>query len=124
MGGVLGPDLDEASKRLSPAEMLGDILKPSQTINELYQTSTILLNDDSVLTGIIAKQNEENIELVESTHTSAALTTVSRNQVVEIKNSEVSTMPMGLLNTFTHEEILDLLVYIRSGRENPSESQE
>lgn len=114
VGGVIGPELGEVSKRLNPADMLDAILKPSKTINEHYRISTVVLNDDRQFSGVIERENATMIELVENSQASVPPTKISRDQIVEINTAETSTMPMGLLNTLTREEILDLLAYIRS----------
>ena len=119
VGGVIGPELGEVSKRLSPSEMLAEILDPWKTINEQYQTSIVSMNDGRLFDGIIIKRDANMIELVENRQANVPPTKISLDQIVEIKTSEFSTMPMGLLNTLTREEILDLLAYIRSDSNPP-----
>ena len=115
VGGTLGPELDEVSRRLSPADMLAEILSPSKTINERYRISVIHLDDGGIVSGMIAKQDAEVIHLVEDAQATDETTKIARNRIAKMTPSEVSTMPMGLLNALTRDEILDLLAYIRSG---------
>ena len=115
VGGQLGPDLAEATQRLKPAEMLTEILAPSTTINEQYRSWSVLLDEGTVLTGLITKQDDEAIHIVQNPLASADPIRISRDRIEAMKSSTVSTMPMGLLNTLSREEILDLLAYVRSG---------
>ena len=114
VGGVIGPDLTEASKRLAPAEMLAEIIEPSKTINEQFQTSVLILNDGRIVSGIIKKQDAKTIHLLTNLRAKGQQIEIHRERVVAIRGSNTSTMPAGLLNTLTREEILDLLAYIRS----------
>lgn len=115
VGGVLGPELGEVTTRLKPADMLAEILEPSKTINEEYRTWMINLDDGRMLSGVISKQDEEAIYFVQNPLASTKPIKILRDQIEDQRSSAVSTMPMGLLNTLTREEILDLLAYIRSG---------
>ncbi len=114
VGGVVGPNLTEVSKRLGPAEMLAEIIEPSKTINENYRTWVIALSDGSIASGIITKQDSKAIHLVENPLASTQPIEIPRDRIIATESSNVSTMPMGLLNTLSREEILDLLAYIRS----------
>jgi putative heme-binding domain-containing protein len=115
VGELIGPDLAEVTKRLKPVEMLAEILAPSTTINEQYRSWSVILDDGVVLTGLITKQDSEAIHIVQNPLASAEPIKISRDRIEAMKSSKVSTMPMGLLNTLTREEILDLLAYARSG---------
>jgi hypothetical protein len=43
-------------------------------------------------------------------------TTSPRNKIKEMTAATLSAMPNGLLSSFTRDEILDLLAYLRSDR--------
>jgi putative heme-binding domain-containing protein len=113
-GGAIGPPLDDVSRRFDPAAMLTEVLEPSKTINEQYRISVIELKDGSVVAGTISKQSEHAIYLVEDALEDSPPTEISRERISAIKGSNTSTMPPGLLNALTKDEILDLLAYIRS----------
>jgi putative heme-binding domain-containing protein len=115
-GGVIGPELGEVARRLQPPELLTAILEPSRAINEKYRTWVIALKDGRVLSGNITRQDAETLDLVTDPLASARGIEISRDDIASQQSSNVSTMPMGLLNTLTREEVLDLLAYIRSGR--------
>ena len=111
----IGPGLAEVTSRLKPVEMLAAILEPSKTINEKYQTWVVFVEDGHALTGIVTRQDDQAIYLVQNPLANADPIRIPRDQLENMEQSKVSTMPMGLLNTLTKDEILDLLAYIRSG---------
>ena len=96
-------------------EMLTAILMPSKTINEKYRTWVIQMDDGRALTGIVTQQDAQAIYLVQNPLANADPIRIPRDQIEAMQQSDVSTMPMGQLNTLTRDEILDLLAYIRSG---------
>ena len=49
------------------------------------------------------------------------MVSVKRHEIEEMKQSPVSMMPEGLLNTLDEDEVLDLMAYLlsRGDRQNP-----
>ncbi len=115
-GGVIGPDLSGSSTRLRPVEMLAEVIEPSKRIEAEYVTWTIELIDGRVVYGRVEDQDAATIRIVENPQLSSAATEIHRDQIERMMPSNLSTMPAGLLNTLTREQILDLLAYIRSER--------
>ena len=46
--------------------------------------------------------------------------TIPRDDIMDMSQAEQSTMPTGLLDTYTREEILDLMAYLLS-KGNPDD---
>ena len=115
-GGVIGPDLSESSARLGPAEMLEQVVEPAKSIEEQYVIWTIVLTDGRTIYGRVEDPDATTIRIVENPQVSNAASDIPRDRIESMKPSNLSTMPTGLLNTFTREQILDLLAYIRSDR--------
>lgn len=114
-GGLIGPDLSDVAERFDTAAMLAEILVPSTTINEAYQTWLIDLVDGDLKYGLIGEETAESIRVVENPLVDGEGVEIARDRVSAMEASDVSSMPGGLLNVFTREEILDLLAYVRSG---------
>ncbi|HVR72849.1 MAG TPA: HEAT repeat domain-containing protein, partial [Planctomycetota bacterium] len=108
----VGPDLVQLDPKLSPAEILRDILQPSMRINEKYQAYTLLTSGGKVVTGLVVGRTPETIQVIENALVKAEPTEVKVSDVVQEEKSAASTMPEGLLNTLTREEILDLLAFL------------
>jgi alcohol dehydrogenase (cytochrome c) len=115
VGAVNGPDLTGIADRLDPAALLSEIITPSDTITEDYRMWRVDLIDGAILSGMITAQNDESLRIVENPLVDAEGYEINRDEVSEMTPSTISSMPAGLLNSFTRDEILDLLAYIRAG---------
>lgn len=118
-GGHIGPDLAGVADRFDPHAMLAELLDPSKVINEDYKSWEIHVETEDVfaentLHGLIVEQTDDALRVVTNPLQDTEGTTIARSQITEMKPAPLSTMPTGLLNSFTKEEILDLMAYLRS----------
>jgi putative heme-binding domain-containing protein len=120
-GGIQGPDLTSAGGRFSVRDMLVAVVEPSKEISDQYQASQFLLEDDSVVVGRVANLNGEDLMIQTNMLDPGNFTNLKRQDIVEVRQSQVSPMPSGLLDTLNEQEILDLMAYLRSGG-NPKHS--
>ncbi|GMU91377.1 MAG: hypothetical protein AMXMBFR4_04350 [Candidatus Hydrogenedentota bacterium] len=120
-GGRVGPDLTDGTNPLDPAAMLTELLDPSKVINEQFKTWELAVDtgdpfNDNTLYGIIVEENAEYVRVLTNPLQDLE---GAKLRVAEIKSrnpAPLSTMPTGLLNSFTREEILDLIAYLQSIR--------
>ncbi len=113
-GGIQGPDLTATSSRFNSKDMLTAILEPNKEISDQYQ-ATQFLTDAQAVTGRVANLNGDKLSVVTNMLDPGNFTEVAVGDIIERRPSPVSMMPSGLLDTFTPEEIADLLAYLRSG---------
>lgn len=113
---AVGPNLDEVMKKHKHDAMLilAEILEPSKKIEDKYRTVLFGLEDGSTLNGNIIAEDDETVTILTGPPTLAEKK-ISKSKIEARRNSSVSIMPAGLLNTLDKEEILDLLAYIISG---------
>ena len=111
-GTKLGPELTDISKRFKGTKLLQQILEPSLEINKDFQTWVAILNDGKVATGLLTERTENQIKLLPNPLQPTEKLTLSTEQIDELMPSKMSTMPEGLLMTFSKEEILDLLAFL------------
>ncbi len=111
-GGALGPDLTSAGKKLTHATLLTEIIEPSKVISDQYASVNLLLTSGKVLTGREVGGDAESILLVTNAEEPTQVTEIRRSDIERRKNSDVSLMPLGMLNTLSAEEILDLIMYL------------
>lgn len=114
-GGNTGPDLTAIGTRFDALALLESIVEPSKTISDQYQASQFVLEDGRVVTGRVVNMSGENLNVMENMLDPGNTTRVDRRTLEEVLPSQLSMMPTGLLNTFSEEEILDMLAYLRSG---------
>lgn len=106
-GGKVGPDLT-GSNRSDLGYILENMVDPNAVIPNDYQTSTIEMKDDRILTAIITRQGDKAITV----NTANEQLILPRNEVKSIQRSELSMMPEGLLAQLSDQEIRDLIYYL------------
>lgn len=115
VGQEFGPDLSKLDPKWTPEEVLRHMLEPSWKINEKYQSYTIVTDEGQVITGLMVKETDDEITLVENPLAKTPPITIKLSAIEEKQKSPVSLMPKGLLDRLRREEILDLLAYVLAG---------
>ncbi len=113
-GGIQGPDLTASSGRFNEKDMLTSIVEPDKEISDQYQ-ATQFLTENSLVVGRVANLNGNDLMIVTNMLSPGDFTNLKVDEIIERRNSPVSMMPRGLLDTFTAEEVANLLAYLRSG---------
>ncbi|MCA9069998.1 MAG: c-type cytochrome, partial [Planctomycetaceae bacterium] len=113
-GGAIGPDLTALSGRFNVHDLLESVTDPSKTISDQYAAVTIATVNGEVVTGRIVNLSQDKLMINTNMLDPNAQVTVRRDDIEEMKASDKSMMPPGLLDTFTKEEILDLMAYLLS----------
>jgi putative membrane-bound dehydrogenase-like protein len=108
-GGDLGPDLGTVRHR-PPLLLLGDILLPSQSIAQKYETYLVERTSGATESGVLAAQTPTSITLSQG---SAQPITIPRAEIRKITVSPQSSMPADLDKLVTPEEMADLLAFLR-----------
>lgn len=103
------PDLTGIGKKQSKEVLLGNILNPSQTFAQGFETWTIATIDGEILTGTIAVESDQSLQLIDSAGKSIELPI---EDIEARKKAEVSAMPKGLIDTLAPQQVADLLEYI------------
>ncbi|OYP38842.1 c-type cytochrome [Rhodopirellula sp. MGV] len=114
-GGILGPDLTGAGGRFSPKDLLTSIIHPDQVISDQYGATQFLTEDGRIIVGRVVNMHGTRLQVMTNMLDPSSLTSVDRNSVEETRASKTSMMPAGLLDTFTEDEIADLVAYLRAG---------
>jgi putative heme-binding domain-containing protein len=113
-GGAQGPDLTGAGGRFNIRDLLESILDPSKEISDQYAAVEIMTTDGKPVIGRIVNFSGDNISVMTNMLDPNGQTNVNAKKVESIEKSKVSMMPMGLLDTFKEDEILDLVAYLLS----------
>jgi len=108
-GDTVGPDLTNISKRFQKKEILESILFPSHVISDQYATQTIVTKDGKSYLGMVAPSGDGSLVVLQP---SGEKVVIEETAVEEATRNKVSSMPEGLLNTLTLEEIADLFAYL------------
>ncbi len=115
LGNTIGPDLSTLRNR-SKRAIMEDILMPNKSIADGYEFWEITLSNGKKLAGIISS---ESVNALTLTDLSGQTNTVQRQYIQALKDSEISAMPSGLENQIDHQQMADLLAFLKG---KPSES--
>ena len=108
-GEKVGPELTGA-QRSNLNYWLENIVDPSASVATSFRMSLILMEDGRVLNGVVLQQTDRTIAV----QTPTERLTLDRRTVEEIKPSDLSLMPNGLLDQLDQQQVRDLFGYLMS----------
>jgi putative heme-binding domain-containing protein len=108
---ALGPSLSGIAKRFNTTDLFRAMIDPSQVIPDRYRAKQVLTSDGQVLMGLVVYESVDGVTLMAADgHTKR----VNVEEIEEMRSSDVSLMPEGLLMGLSDEEVADLLAYLRA----------
>jgi putative heme-binding domain-containing protein len=113
-GGFVGPDVTMAGHRFSTIDLLETIIDPNKAISDQYAATMFLMDDGQVVVGRVANLAGNNYMVQENLIMPGKFTNVQADKIEEMKPSQTSMMPSGLLDTLTKQEIVDLVTYMKA----------
>lgn len=114
-GVKIGPDLTKVAKDYQGEKLLKQILEPSSEINKKFQPHQLIMDSGKVLTGVIAKETDTELHLIQNMLLPTQVTIISKKEIDEQFPSKISPMPKGLADVLQKDEILDLLSFLEAG---------
>jgi putative heme-binding domain-containing protein len=121
-GYAYGPELTDVLVRYKHdrTNVLEQILEPSKTIDDRYRNYSFeLKNGDESVIGMILKEDADTLSI--QTGPADSLVQKLKKSGIEKRTPQASSpMPIGLLNTLSKDQILDLLAYIESAGAPPA----
>lgn len=112
VGVNVAPDISD-SRTKTPAQILADIIQPNRAIDNNYIGYIVVAADGRVLDGILAAETATSITLRQA---EGKTVTLLRSEIDEIRSTGVSLMPDGLEKKIPHQEMADLLSFIKNWR--------
>jgi putative heme-binding domain-containing protein len=112
-GESIGPDLTTVAQRFQRKEILESIVYPNQVVSDQYASQIVIANGKTY-TGIAAKNANGDMTVLQSDATKVQLAAAD---IEEVQTSKVSSMPEGLLNTLTLEQVADLFAFMMNAPE-------
>ncbi|MDP6354313.1 MAG: c-type cytochrome [Planctomycetota bacterium] len=108
-GGRIGPEIT-GSNRDNLDYILENILTPSAFIGKGFELTNILTKDEQLISGIIVEKTRARI-VIQTLNEKVVL---DRAEIDDMKSSQTSMMPEGLVEGMKREEIRDLIGYLAS----------
>lgn len=109
-GGVVGPQLVGLAKR-GIDRLIEDVLDPNRNVDPAFRYTTVILADDSLITGL---QRRELGELLVFADTTGKDVTVRKADIRQRIESPSSLMPTNFAEILKTHEFNDLMAYLLS----------
>ncbi len=113
-GSSSGPDLTSVAKRFSKRDTLDAIIEPSKIVSDQYRSTMVVTENGLTFVGLKVENNDGSITLIVSSGDRVRL---NKSEIVEQKFVEQSSMPEGLLNELSRQEIADLFAFLYNERD-------
>lgn len=107
-GKRIGPDLTGMAVH-PKAELLGNIIDPSKSVEGNFRVYTVETEDGQVLTGLLASESRTSIELIDAEGKTQSLL---REEIAALASSRKSLMPEGFEKQISREELTNLLEFL------------
>lgn len=111
-GKEIGPDLTKANRQ-DQSFLLVSIVDPNTQIRKEYLSYVLVTVDGRVLNGLLVEESPASVTLLNAKN---ERTTVSREDIEELKASPVSLMPEDLLKKLTPQQVRDLFRYLQNSQ--------
>jgi putative heme-binding domain-containing protein len=111
IGESTGPDLTAVARRFQRREILEAIVYPSHNISDQYASKIVISNGRS-FAGLVVPRGDQGVTILLA---DGEKLDVAQADIDEIKPSNVSAMPTGLLNHLTLEQVGQLFAYLEAG---------
>src|SRR5262245_24326166 len=116
IGASVGPDLSTVGSRFKKRDILESILWPSKTISDQYTMTTLVLDDGTTESGLIAREDATYVFLRNAAHLEGRGLPIPVARIKERKDSNVSLMPERLMDPLKLERIDNLVAFLLTGK--------
>jgi putative heme-binding domain-containing protein len=113
-GGTIGPDLT-GSNRGNLDYLLANLIDPSAEVGQDYRMSVVTTHSGRVITGIVVERSAARLVV----QTATERISLSAEDVDTVKDSPMSMMPEGILESLTREQVRDLIAYLAANTQVP-----
>ena len=108
----VGPNLATVTNR-SPEDLLVHILDPNREVAPNFVNYNVATESGRVLSGIIAEESAGALVLKRA---EGARDVIPREQIETVASTGISLMPEGLEKELSHQDLADLISFVRSIR--------
>ena len=115
-GGSLGPDLSRIAVRRSKQALTASVRDPSGQIGRGYRPVTLITDNNHRVDGTIKSEDAFSIQVMDQRQ---ILRGFRKAELVELRRSEVSLMPVFDERTLSEAELEDVLSYLASQSGRP-----
>jgi len=113
-GLFVGPDLTAIGARFDARAMLESILEPSSVIDDKYRNVAISTKQGDLIEGRLVGEKDKSLLVAPNPYQPSHTREIMLSAIATRKDSGFSPMPVGLLNSFSREDVLDLLAVLQA----------
>jgi putative membrane-bound dehydrogenase-like protein len=110
LGNDVGPDLATIRNR-TPEQILPDIIMPSRSIAQNYESYVVETKSRGIIAGVMGAQTPTTITI---RHEGAAEDVIRREDITDIRITDLSAMPADVDKLVTVDEMADLLEFLKT----------
>ena len=108
-GAVVGPQLDGAATR-SIERLLEDVVTPDRNVDHAFRTTSFLMDDGRVVSGLITAESAAEIIVVEPT---GKPVTLNVEEIEQRREAGRSLMPSNMGELLSADELRDLIHFVK-----------
>lgn len=112
-GERLGPDLSTVAQRFTRKEILESIIYPNQVVSDQYASKLVTANGKTYA-GVAVQNAEGSMTVLQADGQKVDL---AAGEIESVEPSKLSTMPEGLANRLSLEQIADLFAFLTNAPE-------
>ncbi len=113
-GGAIGPDLT-GSNRTNTSYILSNVLNPSEEIQDDYKMVVITARDGRTWSGNVTGENARQVTLRVVGQDAVV---INKSDIQSRESTDVSMMPPGLFDMLEEGEVVDLVAFLKTTRDN------
>lgn len=113
VGGNIGPELTRIGRSRTQRDFVESILFPNHRIAQGFASTSILTKDDEVVSGLVAFEDDQRIELIISADKRVS---IDKASIEKRSTSTTSLMPAGIDKLLSPQELADLLAFLQQSK--------
>ena len=110
-GGNVGPDLTRIGAIRAERDLLEAIVFPSASLVRSFEPIAIATSDGKIYNGLLRGETADELRLATGVNQEAR---IARREIDEVRPSTVSIMPAGLEQQLSHQELADLVAFLKA----------
>src|SRR5262249_22212164 len=114
VGGQIGPDLSSIGKKASRENLFESILYPSKAIADQYVTWNVVTKAGNSVSGLLIEETGDHLLIRDA---NGKDTKIDKKDIDAREKDPKSIMPDNLLAFMTEDELVDLVEYLLTLRE-------
>ena len=111
LGGHVGPDLTTIGQVRTERDLLESIVYPSASFVRSFEPYVVKTKSDDEYSGVLRRDAPDEIVLATGPSTEVR---IARSDILDMRPGSVSLMPAGLDQQLSHQELADLVAFLKA----------